>query len=185
MRRTNILAKLVWAAGWTVVTYGLAAEDKPSAAIPVRGLCIAAPQASSVERFLRFIETGLAPREVNTLILRVDWNYQYESHPELRGGAALSKADVGQLVTACRKHQIRLIPQVNLLGHQSWASRPGNLLKTYPEFDETPWVQFPEKYKWPNNDRLYCKSYCPLHPQVHQVVFAVVDELCDAFQADA
>jgi hypothetical protein len=32
---------------------------------------------------------------------------------------------------------------------------------------------------------LYCKSYCPLHPKVHEVVFALVDELCDAFEADA
>jgi hypothetical protein len=32
---------------------------------------------------------------------------------------------------------------------------------------------------------LYCKSYCPLHPDVHKVVFEVVDEICDAFEADA
>jgi N-acetyl-beta-hexosaminidase len=43
----------------------------------------------------------------------------------------------------------------------------------------------PEKYKWPNPDGLYCKSYCPLHPKVHEVVFALVDEICDAFETDA
>jgi N-acetyl-beta-hexosaminidase len=43
----------------------------------------------------------------------------------------------------------------------------------------------PEKYVWPNADRLYCKSYCPLHPEVHNVVFAIVDEICDVFEADA
>jgi hypothetical protein len=42
----------------------------------------------------------------------------------------------------------------------------------------------PEKYSWPNPDGLYCKSYCPLHPKVHDVVFAMVDEICDAFEAD-
>jgi hypothetical protein len=46
-------------------------------------------------------------------------------------------------------------------------------------------VQFPKKYAWPNADRLYCKSYCPRHPQVHDVVFPLVDEVCDAFGADA
>src|SRR6266542_1855874 len=34
-------------------------------------------------------------------------------------------------------------------------------------------------------DKLYCKSYCPRHPRVHEVVFALVDEVCEAFEADA
>ncbi|WP_211229819.1 family 20 glycosylhydrolase [Olivibacter sitiensis] len=43
----------------------------------------------------------------------------------------------------------------------------------------------PEKYTWPNPDGLYCKSYCPLHPEVHNVVFDLVDEICSVFEADA
>jgi len=35
-----------------------------------------------------------------------------------------------------------------------------------------------------NPDKLYCKSYCPRHPKVHEVVFALVDEVCEAFEAD-
>jgi hypothetical protein len=153
--------------------------------LPVRGFCIAAPQPGDVDRFIKFIDEELAPRSVNTLILRVDFNYQYESHPELRDSVALSKNEVKKLVAVCRENNIRIIPQVNLLGHQSWAGRIGNLLKVYPEFDETPLVKMPEKYVWPNADGLYCKSYCPLHPDVHNVVFALVDEICDVFEADA
>ncbi len=153
--------------------------------LPVKGFCIAAPRSEGVTDFVNFIEDGLAPRSVNTLILRVDWNYRYKSHPELSDSGALSKGDVKKIVEACKKHNIRIIPQVNLLGHQSWAGRIGNLLKAYPEFDETPAVMMPEKYVWPNPDGLYCKSYCPLHPQVHDVVFDVVDEICDVFEADA
>ena len=153
--------------------------------LPVRGFCIAAPQVGEVEAFIRFISEELAPRKVNTLILRVDYNFQYESHPELRSNPALSKADVKKLVDICRKNHIRIIPQVNLLGHQSWASGLGNLLNVYPQFDETPHVKMPEKYEWPNTDGLYCKSYCPLHPDVHAIVFALMDEICDAFETDA
>ncbi len=153
--------------------------------MPVRGFCIAAPQPSNLQEFVRFIDEELAPRKVNTLILRVDYNYQYESHPELRDSVALSKQDVKKLVAVCRENNIRIIPQVNLLGHQSWAGSIGNLLKVYPEFDETPLVRMPEKYAWPNADGLYCKSYCPLHPDVHDVVFAIVDEICEVFEADA
>lgn len=153
--------------------------------LPVRGLCIAAPNPSGVDAFVRFIGEELAPRAVNTLILRVDFNYQYTRRPELGNRSGLSAADVQMLVAVCRTNRIRLIPQINLLGHQSWQRSTGKLLQVYPEFDETPWVKVPEKYTWPNPDGLYCRSYCPLHPQVHEVVFPLVDEICEAFEADA
>ena len=153
--------------------------------LPIRGFCIGAPQSSEVDAFVKFISEELASRKVNTLILRIDFNYQFESHPELRDPSALSKADVKKMVDVCRQNKIRLIPQINLLGHQSWAGKLSGLLRVYPEFDETPQVKMPEKYVWPNADGLYCKSYCPLHPDVHKVVFALVDEICDAFETDA
>jgi len=153
--------------------------------LPVRGFCIGAPSSAEIETFIRFIAEELAPRKVNTLILRIDYDYQYESHPELRDSIALSKAEVKKLVEVCRVNQIRLIPQINLLGHQSWATKMNNLLKVYPDFDETPQVKMPEKYVWPNADGLYCKSYCPLHPDIHRIVFDLVDEICDVFETDA
>lgn len=152
---------------------------------PVRGFCIAAPAKDQLDTFVKFIDEELASRKVNTLVLRVDFNFQFKSHPELSEKDALSKKDVKKLVAVCKKNNIRIIPQINLLGHQSWAVKTGNLLKVYPELDETPHVKMPEKYQWPNPDGLYCKSYCPLHPNVHGIVFPLVDEICDAFEADA
>src|SRR5690554_7660 len=152
---------------------------------PVRGLCIAAPSNTTVENFATFIEQELAPAGVNTLILRIDFRYQYESRPELISSNALSKEQVKQLVTSCRNHGIRLIPQINLLGHQSWHSNLGKLLEVYPEFDETPDIQLPEKYVWPNEDGLYCKSYCTRHPDVHAVIWDLVDEITEVFESDA
>jgi hypothetical protein len=153
--------------------------------LPVRGFCIAAPQSKDLDAFIKFIDEELASRSVNTLILRVDYNYQYESHPELRDSSALSKIEVKKLVAVCRKNKIQIIPQVNLLGHQSWAGKTENLLKVYPQFDETPMVKMPEKYEWPNADGLYCKSYCPLNPEVHAIVFEIIDEICEVFEAKA
>lgn len=160
-------------------------SEKLDTILPVRGFCIEAPQPSILNEFIKFIDEELASRNVNTLILRIDYNYRYESHPELRDSVALSKEDVKELVNVCRENNIRIIPQINLLGHQSWAGSIGNLLKVYPEFDETPNVKMPEKYVWPNDDGLYCKSYCPLHPEVHDVVFDLVDEICEVFESDA
>ena len=161
------------------------AQNQLDSILPVRGFAIAAPPPPYVDSFVTFIEKELAPRHVNKLILRVDYNYQYNSHPELRNAIALSTADVKKIVNVCRTNKIRVIPQINLLGHQSWAGKTENLLAKYPEFDETPEVKMPEVYKWPNADSLYCKSYCPLHPKVHGVVFALIDEICDVFEADA
>ncbi len=162
-----------------------AAASGLDARLPIRGFCIGAPGKAEVDRFVQFIADELAPRAVNTLILRVDFNFEYTKHPELRDSSPLSRDDVGKIVAVCRERGIRVIPQVNLLGHQSWATRLGALLRVYPDFDETPWVKMPEKYRWPNPDGLYCKSYCSLHPGVHEVVFSLVDEICEAFQTDA
>ena len=153
--------------------------------LPVRGFAIEAPRPDGVDAFVRFVDEELAPAKINLLILRVDWGYAYESHPELRDPNPLSKADVAKLVAACRRNGIRLVPQVNLLGHQSWAKNTHALLRVYPEFDETPSIKTENYTGWPNPEGLYCKSYCPLHPEVHKVVFDIVDEVCTVFEADA
>lgn len=161
------------------------AQEKPANLFPVQGFCIGGPSVGEVDRFVKFIDEELAPRHVNTLIVRIDYNYSYTSHPELRGENPLTEKDVKKMVAVCKKHSIRLIPQVNLLGHQSWHSKATKLLEVYPQFDENPEVKLPEEYKWPNADGLYCKSYCPLHPEVHGVVFDIVNEICDVFETDA
>src|SRR5438105_4875882 len=69
--------------------------------LPVRGFCIAAPTPRNLDSFLTFVNKELAPRKVNTLVLRVDFNYRYESHPELSDSIALSKEDEKKIFAAC------------------------------------------------------------------------------------
>jgi len=161
--------------------------QKTDSTYQVRGFSIAAPKPNGVADFIKFINDELAPRKVNTLILRVDFNYQFTSHPELRDSAALSKSDVKKIVAACKKNNITIVPLIDLLGHQSWAGKLGKLLEVYPQFDETPWVKMPAPadYKWPNADNLYCKSYCPLAPGLHKIVFDLIDEVMDVYEAKA
>jgi hypothetical protein len=163
----------------------LKAQDHADSVLPVRGLCIDIPRSSGVDSFVRFIDKELAPRKVNTLFLLVDYRYQFKSHPELADSFALSELEVKKIVRVCGDHHIRIIPQINMLGHQGWEEKPGKLLQVYPQFDETPWVKNPEKYAWPNADNLYCRSYCPLAPGLHEILFAVIDELCDVFETNA
>ncbi|CEA16938.1 hypothetical protein ING2E5B_2210 [Fermentimonas caenicola] len=181
MKKISLLIILL-----SFLTMYVKAEPTESSAmdLPVRGLAIAAPDVNNLDLFLKFIEEELAPAHFNLLILRVDWNYAYESHPELRDPNPLTKEDVKKIVDVCKSNGIKVAPQVNLLGHQSWANTTNALLREYPEFDETPHIKTEDYTGWPNPDGLYCKSYCPLHPEVHDVVFAVVDEILDAFETD-
>src|SRR5205809_823210 len=68
----------------------LCSQNRLDSILPIRGFSIAAPTPSYVDSFVLFIENELAPRNVNTLLLRVDYNYQYKSHPELRDSIALN-----------------------------------------------------------------------------------------------
>jgi Glycosyl hydrolase family 20, catalytic domain len=120
----------------------------------------------------------LAAVGVNVIVLEVNYAFDFQSHPELRSGPGITKTSAKQLASAARAQGIRLIPQLNCLGHQSWSKNTAVLLTHYPQFDETP-GQYPE------NKGIYCRSWCPQNPDVNPVVFALIDELIDAFDADA
>jgi hypothetical protein len=137
-----------------------------------------APSGQEVPVAVRFIGDTLPKHGVNVLVLEVNYRYRYAKRPEVAEPNALTREHVGQIAAACRRAGIRPIPMINLLGHQSWAKNNHALLRAYPEFDETPG-------RYPGNDGIYCRSYCPLHPKVHAIVFDLMDELADAFQADA
>jgi hypothetical protein len=138
------------------------------------------PGRGALPLLKRAITEKLAPMGVNVLILEVNYNYAFTSHPELSAGGdgVWHAEDARDLAETCRKHNIRLIPMFNCLGHQSWARTTFPLLRKHPDLDESPDVP-------PDNRGIYCRSWCPLHPEVNKIVFALIDELIDAFGADA
>ncbi|MFB3922270.1 MAG: family 20 glycosylhydrolase [Terriglobia bacterium] len=146
--------------------------------LPIRGLNLGAPKPEDVPAVVRFIREALPREGVNVLVMEFDYRYQYASHREVVDEDALSPSDVKAIVAACKEAGVRLIPLINLLGHQSWAAKTMGLLRAHPEFDETPG-------KYPNNKDIYCRSYCPLHPDLHKIVFDLMDELAAVCEADA
>ena len=144
--------------------------------IPVRGIHLAAPPKQELPQALAFIRDVLPQAGVNTLILEFDYSFDFQSRPEFKAPRALNKDDVWQIASVCRDNGIELIPQINCLGHQSWGKNTAELLVKHPEFDETPG-------KFPGNKGIYCRSYCPLHPEIHKVLFALIDELAQTCQA--
>ena len=121
----------------------------------------------------------LAQQGINVVILEVDYNFAFKSHPELRRGTnPITHEGARKFAALCRKFNIRLIPEFQSLGHQSWKAETFPLLTVYPNFDLTPGA-------FPNNDGIYCREWDPLNPQVWETVFKLMDEIIDAFHADA
>jgi hypothetical protein len=155
----------------------IAAVIASGASLPVRGIHMSAPKPDDLPLLLRFIREGAPKEGVNTLVLEINYRYQYTKHPEVIDADALTKDDLKSIAAACRQANVKFIPMINLLGHQSWAKNTFGLLRAHPEFDETPG-------KYPDNEGIYCRSYCPLNPAVHEVLFDLIDELMDVSEAD-
>ncbi|HEY6806367.1 MAG TPA: family 20 glycosylhydrolase [Pyrinomonadaceae bacterium] len=122
---------------------------------------------------------ALSKQGVNVIILEVDYNFAFKSHPELRRGQTPITVDgARRFASLCKKFGIRVIPEFQSLGHQSWKAETFSLLTVYPNFDLTPGA-------FPNNDGIYCREWDPLNADVLKVVFQLMDEIIDAFRADA
>lgn len=121
---------------------------------------------------------GLAALGVNVVIVQVDYHFDFKSHPELRARKFITKNKAREFAAAARKLGIRVIPELDCLGHQSLAGTTWPLLAKYPQFDETPG-------QFPGNKGIYCRSWCPQSPGLNPIVDSLIDELVDAFQADA
>src|SRR4051812_39269600 len=105
--------------------------------LPIRGLHCFAPQKKDLETCEKFIRETLAKEGVNVLVLEFGYDFNYQSYPELGNTWSCGAAELKRLAAACRENKIKLVPQFNCLGHQSWAKNTHALLKKHPEFDET------------------------------------------------
>ena len=143
----------------------------------MKGICIGVPGGEDHPVFLRVIEEGLAKHGFDTLVLLIRYAFPFKSHPGVAEPNCLTATQFRDIALACRRTGIRLIPKMNLMGHQSGKERgtEAGLLRAYPHFDETPDL----------DSVRYCRSLCPRHPEVLPVVCDLIDEMIDLFEADA
>ncbi len=175
MKRTISLIQLVTIWLLTCLSSNLVAGEAKE--LPVRAFKVGSPSPGKFNDFIKFIDEELSKTDVNQLFLRINYNYQFTSHPELSEKNALSKQQIKEILNVTRKHNIELIPLVNLLGHQSWKQdNIRSLLVKYPQFEENPGPKLLEK-------DFYTRAYCPNHPEVHNVIFAIVDEIVEVFES--
>jgi hypothetical protein len=154
-------------------------EQKPEKKTPWRGLHLLSYNTDRDLETLGSQVPKLAANGLNVIILEVNYGFRFESYPKLRAGREPITPDgAGKLAAVCKKHGIRLIPQFQCLGHQSWKANTFPLLTVYPEFDLTPGA-------FPQNKGIYCREWDPLNPKVNEIAFKLIDEILDAFKADA
>lgn len=156
----------------------------------IKGIVLTAPLSEEVDNTVKFIDEFLAPNGCNLICMQIRYRYRFQKHPECMGYDPLSKEDVKKIVRVCQKNGIRLLPKMNLFGHQSGIPNTptdgilhghngipdirDGLLRAYPEFDE----QKNEPYV------TYSRSICPTNPLAKIILFDLIDELLDVFEAD-
>ena len=120
----------------------------------------------------------LAAAGANVVVIEVNYSFEFEHHPELREKKFITRRTAHALAAAARQNHIRLIPEFNCLGHQSFGDRIEPLLKLHPEFSETPLSTM-------QDTNFYCLSWCPRAPGLNDIIFSLIDELAAGFEADA
>jgi hypothetical protein len=121
---------------------------------------------------------ALAAAGANTVVIEVNYSFEFQAHPELRNRQFITRATAHQLAAAARRCGVRLIPEFNCLGHQSFGGRIAPLLKVHPDFNETPSQSL-------TNKNIYCLEWCPQAPGLNKIIFSLIDEMAEAFEADA
>ena len=157
-----------------------------------KGIVLTAPLSNEIDDVIELIEKYLKPRGFNIIVMQLRYRFQFKRYPQVWGYDPLSYDDVKKLLSVCKKCNIKLIPKMNLIGHQSGfpneptdgilhghneklADIPDGLLRAYPDFDE----QRGER------EINYARSICLSSRGARTIIFELIDELMDAFEADA
>src|SRR6185503_15647593 len=174
-RHSIVILLLLMSDAWTTV----GADVKPKSPKPWRAIHLLDYNSDSALDALGQNLEQLAGLGINVIILEVDYNFAFKSHPELRRGPnPITREGARRFATLCKKFKIRLVPEFQSLGHQSWKAETFPLLTVYPDFALTPGA-------FPNNEGIYCREWDLLNKDVWRIVFELMDEILDGFRADA
>ena len=121
---------------------------------------------------------ALARLGVNTVVVEVNYSYEFKTHPDLRNHTFIHRQTARALAKEAARNHIRLIPEFNCLGHQSFGKRIEPLLRVHPEFNETPSLSV-------TNASVYCLEWCPRAPGLNPIILSLIDEIADGFRANA
>jgi len=143
-----------------------------------QGIHVMAGGKASVPALERLVGEIAPSLGLNWVIVEVNGNFRYATHPEAAEKDPITKGEARRLAALAREKKLNLVPMYNCLGHQSWKANAGALLRSHPEFNEAPELDATAK-------DFYCMSWCPNHPAITAFAFDLFDELLEAFEANA
>jgi hypothetical protein len=149
----------------------------PAAADHWRGVHLWVDRDRRARELIRTLP-ALARAGANTVVIEVNYSFEFQQHPELRQKNFITQKTAHALARAAKQNGIRLIPEFNCLGHQSFGGRAEPLLQTHPEFNETPSQSLADK-------KIYCLEWCPSAPGLDEIIFSLLDEMAAGFEAEA
>ena len=172
------MKRIVLAAAVAALSFAASASDGElvPANWKTRGFCVGAPATADVPRFCAFVTNTLAPAGVNTIVFQIGYCYRFRKHRMCTGKDELTQADVDAVRAACASCGIRLVPKMNLLGHQQESPLEWGLFTGYPGLEELR-EDCTRRFD-------YAHSICPRHPEAKRIVCDLVDEIVEAFGAD-
>ncbi len=144
-------------------------------ALARRGVQLCFPQGHTCYRrnYMARLVPQLAQWKINELYLYLESYFDFPSLPHMAGPGAMTPSDARALEALCAKHNIKLIPMLNTLGHC------GEILATQR-------YQHLSEFDADSQDGRLVRPFnlCANSMETHRLVEGMLNDLCDCFSAD-
>lgn len=167
----------------------------------IRGYKVYTPDEDHIEDFKRIADM-LVYYRYNTVMLEIGGAMEYKRRPEINeawikfcsqfkgrssetlkvqmytypwqknsihvdngSGGFITQERMSELAEYCRERGLKIIPEVPTLSHSDY------IVAAYPELNERKEDKHPD-------------TYCPSNPKSYEVVFDVIDEVCEVFKPE-
>ena len=145
----------------------------------IRALLISEHHTDSSLNKLASYLPALKEIGVNAIILEVNYHFEFKSYLTIRHPAhIISRHAASEFAKKAHNIGITIIPLFQVLGHQSKGLENSPLLIQHPDFDTTPGA-------FPFNAGLVSREWDPLNDDINTIVFNLIEEIIEAFQAPA
>jgi len=125
------------------------------------------------KRYMEYVIPKLAMWKVNAVYLYLETFFDFPSLPHIAGEGALTSKDVKELEDLCDSYNMKLIPQLNFLGHC------GELLGTQKYHEKL--IECPEG----QDSRVYNDyNLCACNQEVDKIVDLLLNDIINCFKSD-
>lgn len=139
-----------------------------------RGASLTFPQGNTAYRaaYMKHLIPQLTRWKINTLYLYLETYFQFPSLPHVAGPGAMKPSDAEEMDRLCRAYNIKLIPELNVMGHC------GEILA----------LQRYSKLAENNTDEdvrtIWGNSLCACSPEVDKVIDSILEDVMNCFSSD-